>query len=424
MRRLFLLLAAVAAPLAAQQNVRLTLEEAVEKALQQNPDIAAARDAVSEAQGREKQARAAFYPQMHFSGLAKAGLSGSLNGLQPVGIANSPFFDNFATALTFYHPGFDSGRTRHRATVAQFQRTALDAQLEGVGNRIAFQTKQAFYALLRAREIEQAMQQRVASRELNVRRARAFYEGELRSKLELDLARVSLGEAQARRIEARNRVRSATAQLAKAMGASQAAQYELTRPDVTVPQPEPLDELIEQAYENRPELEALRRRVEGASAAVRLAEAHRKPKFSFFGTGGWARITPLIISKLAAVGAGLTFPVLNFGTFEGAVEEAEARLRLLQNRFEELRQQTELETREAYYALENARESIPVRELQLEHAQEAVSLAEARYAEQLGTIVELTEAEAQAADAQAERISTLYAAKTAEARLRLAVGER
>ena len=43
-------------------------------------------------------------PQLGFSGLSKAGLSGAMNGLDPIGLANSPFFRNFAAGANIAHP--------------------------------------------------------------------------------------------------------------------------------------------------------------------------------------------------------------------------------------------------------------------------------------------------------------------------------
>ena len=83
-----------------------------------------------------------------------------------------------------------------------------------------------------------------------------------------------------------------------------------------------------------------------------------------------------------------------------------------------------LEVRTAYYRLEHAFESIPLHRVQTEAAGEARKLARDRYREQLGTMVELNEAAAQLADAEAAVTTALYDAKIAEAELTFAVGRR
>ena len=407
-------------PIHAETASPLTLEAAINIALEQNPAVAVAREAIAESEARVRQEKANYYPQIGFSGIAKAGLSGALNGLQPQGLPNSPFYRNFADALNIYHPGLDFGRTKHAVRFQKQQTEALRSDLESVEASLILETSRAYYRVLEAQRLEQAALKSVISRETTLRQARAFYEGEIRSKVDFDLARVGHAEAQFRALEARNALRVAVAELASALGDSQAGDFELTEPELTIAQLDPLASLIEQAYENRPELIALDTRRRAASEAIALAHSQRKPKMSFFFSGGWARIAPLTASKLLAIGTGLQLPVFTFGRLEGNIEAPEARLRVLDERYEGLRQQIALEIRTSYYRLENAIESIPVRQVQTEASGEAVRLARARYREQLGSIVELNEAEALLAEAEAQKASAVYAAKIAEAQLEFA----
>ncbi len=411
-----------AGPIRGETASPLTLEAAIDMALEQNPAVGAAREAVVESQARVRQERANYFPQIGSSGLAKAGLSGALNGVQPVGLANSPFYRNFANALNIYHPGLDFGRTKHAVRFRKRQSEALESDLEAVEASLILETSRAYYRVLEAQRLEQAADKAVTSREMTLRQARAFYEGEIRSKVDFDLARVGHAEAQFLALEARNALRVAMAELASALGDAEASGFELSEPELTIAQLEPLTALIEQAHENRPELLALDIRRSAASEAIAVARAQRKPKLSFAFSGGWARFAPLTVSKLLAIGTGLQLPVFTFGRLEGNIEAAEARLRTLDERYEGLRQQIVLETRTSYYRLENAVESIPVRQVQTEASGEAVRLARARYREQLGSMVELNESEALLAQAEAHKASAVYAAKIAEAELEFATG--
>jgi outer membrane protein TolC len=62
---------------------------------------------------------------------------------------------------------------------------------------------------------------------------------------------------------------------------------------------------------------------------------------------------------------------------EGEIDEAEARLKLLDSRIEELTQQIALETRTAYVQLQNPLQSLPMLKVRAEYAREAVRLAAA-----------------------------------------------
>ena len=347
-----------------------------------------------------------------------------MNGLRPVGLASSPFYNNFAEGLYLYHPGLDFGRTKHSVGLMRRRRDAVDADLQAVRAAVALETRRSFYAVLRADRLEEVAHKAAESRQLTVRQARAYVEGEIRSKLDLDLARVALSKAQLASLTARSGRRIAMAGLSKAIGDTEEYAYELAEPDLKLPQLKRLGDLLDEAYEQRPELVSLQASREAALEAVRLARSKRKPMLSFFFTGGWARFTPLLASNLLAVGTGLQFPVHTFGKLKGAIEEVEARAQFLDYQIEDSRQQVALEVRTAYYRLEHAFESIPVHRVQTEAAGEALKLARARYREQLGTMVELNQSEAQLAEAEAAVTTALYDAKIAEAELTFAVGRR
>ena len=70
----------------AQSPLHLSLRQAIETALRQNPSVAAARHELEGADARIREVRAGYYPQVGFNGIAKAGLSGATNALGLVGL--------------------------------------------------------------------------------------------------------------------------------------------------------------------------------------------------------------------------------------------------------------------------------------------------------------------------------------------------
>ncbi len=410
----------------AQTPLRLSLEEAVQMALRQNPAIAEAQRAIEEADARVRQARADSYPQLGFNGIAKLGLSGATNGLGLVGLPNSPFYRNLADSLNASYRVFDFGRTKHHVRIERLRHEAAQADLAATEASVIRNSERAFYALLRARRLREVAAEIVRSRQQTVRQAQAFYEGKIRSRLDLDLARVGLSQSQLALVEAENAVRAAVADLGRALGASQEADYDLLSPDLSLPppEPEPLPGLIQAAHEQRPELRSLRAQRDAAAESVSLARSRRRPLLSFVFSGGYSRFPNTVARQLLAAGAGLALPGFTGGNLEAQIEEAQARLRVLESRAEDLRQEVALEIRRAYWQVQNAVQAIPTRKLQVQYAGEAVRLARARYRERLGSIVELTQAETALADAEAGVVTSIYQMKTAQAELRLAIGRR
>ncbi len=401
----------------------VSLEEARRAALANHPSVGAVRSAADAARARLRMAKAGRMPQLTFSGLSKAGLSGAMNGLDPVGLANAPFFRNFAAGANVAHPGFDFGRTRSNIAVEQRRLRAAEADLAAAEAEILLRVETAYFTALGARAAQRAAARLVASREAAARQARAFYEAELRSKVDFGMAEAQLAAVRARLAAAAAESAAAQARLAYAMGAAPEDLGAPIETELAARNAEPLDALLVRSYEQRPDLHALLARRDAAQAVVDLAKARRKPWFRVFFTGGWARFNPLQLSNLTSLGAGLSMPLLTFGATQGAVEEAEALLARAELRLEEARQFAALETRLAFYAVRSAREKLPLRERQAELSGEAARLARARYREQLASLVELSQAESDLAAAQAAALDARYALQKTLAELRYAVGE-
>jgi outer membrane protein len=262
------------------------------------------------------------------------------------------------------------------------------------------------------------------SREATVRQAQALYEGQIRSRVDFDLARVSLSRAQLQTSEAENRVYVAVAILGLALGGAQDAEYVLESLDLSAPKLEPVESLVEEAFRVRPEFETSRFDREAAAEQLELARSRKKPLLNLAFTGGYARFTNVLARQLFAGGAGLVMPLFTGGRIEGQQEEAEAQLRVLDDRAESLKQQVALEIRTAWFRVKNAIDSLPVLLLGTEYARSATRLAEERYRERLGSFVELAAAQASLAEASASESAGLYDAKIAEAELRRAAGRR
>lgn len=408
----------------AQPPVRLTLREAVEIALRQNPSIIEARRAVDEADARIRQARAGYYPQFGFNGIAKVGLSGATNALGLVGLPASPLYRNFADSLNASQSVFDFGRTKHRVAYERKRRDASEADVAAVEAEVRLRVERAFYGVLRAQRLQAVAGEIVRAREMTVRQAQAFYDGQMRSRVDLDLARVNLSRAQLQAAEAETRVHTGFAALGQALAGAQDIEYLLEPPDLSVPKLEPVESLIAESFRLRPELQSQRFEREAAAEQFEFARSQKKPLLSLAFTGGYARFTNVLARQLLAGGAGLALPLFTGGRIEGQEDEAQAHLQMLESREESWKQQVALEIRTAWFHFQNAIDSLPALRLQTEYARNAARLADERYRERLGSFVELNAAQASLAEASAGESEGVYDVKLREAELLHAAGRR
>jgi outer membrane protein TolC len=409
-------------PLLAQQPLHLTLDSAIQLALKQNPAVASAQHEVAAAEARIKEARAGYFPQVGLNGIAKAGLSGATNALGLVGLPNSPFYRNFADSLNISQIGFDFGRTSHQVAFERRQRDAAAADLDTVKASVILQTKRAFYQVLRARRIEDAAQEIIASRELTLRQARIFYEAQFRSRVDVDLAQAGLAQAQRDQLKARTDRTLAETELDRALGLTQSMQYSLETPDLTPLKLEILSSAIDGAYHSRPELRSLTAEVGAARERVQVARSERRPLLRFAFSGGYARLSTLAVDQLTAGGAGLLLPLLTGGRLAEQLEEVEAEFQALQNREESLKQQIRYEVRAAWLKMHEALEALPLLQSEVTASRSAVRLASERYQERLGSAVELMAAQSKLAQALSAEYTGTIDVKIGETDLQFAEG--
>lgn len=407
---------------AAEEPVHLTLHEAIEIALRQNPSMVGAREMVNRAEARVRQARAGYYPQVGFNGIAKEGLAGATNGLSLIGLPASPLYQNIADSVNVFQSVFDFGRTKHQVAFERDRRDAAEADYSAQAAQVTLEVKRAYYGLLRAQRLRDVAREIATAREATARRAQALYEGEIRSRVDLDLARANLARAQLQVTSSANELRTAATRLGLALGGDQDIEYILEPPDSETPRLGPVEPLIEEALRARPELQSLRFESKAAQERLEFVKSQKKPLLNVAFTGGYARFTSLLAKELMAGGAGFVLPLFTGGRIEGQQEEAQAELRAAASREEALKQHIAAEVRTAWYAFENASGALPVIQVQAEYARNAARLADERYREHLGSFVELSAAQSEVAEALANQSIGLYAVRIAEGELLRAIG--
>jgi outer membrane protein len=404
----------------------LSLDEAVRIALQQHPALKEAEAAVDAAEADVREARAAYFPQLSLSGIGKVGLSGATGALGLPGFPASPFFRNTAYSVNWYQSVFDFGRIKHLVVMdralaknALFRKTSEE-------QRIVLDVKRAYFAVLEAQRFEQVGQDIVHERSLTVERAKAYYQAELGSKLDLSLAEASLAEAQGTLIHSQNAVLTSLAALRAAMGAQGLQTYALQAPpfeSVSLPS---LEDLVQEGMKKRPDEGALGAKINALEENFGFARSQSLPEIRGFGAGGQGRFNGTTVKEdqRHGVGAlGVIFPIFTGGRLKAERDEARAELAGAMAALDTLHQQIRLEVTKAYYQIAELAERIKAADQQQRAAQEALSLAQARYQVQLGSFLDVLTAQTAAANAEANYARTQFDYERAKAQLDFATGE-
>jgi outer membrane protein TolC len=411
-------LAQTAAPQAG--NV-LTLDEAIQIALENHPSIMTSKERIGAQQAVVGQQMAAYYPTMNLSNFYQTGTQTA--GAPTTDRAQDRYQSQANLAMTLYNFG------KREATV-QSARDTLDAtnfNYKTTVDSIIFGVKQAYFTYLGLRALVKVREEIVKSRELLARQAQGFYEVGTRARIDVARAESNLYLSQADLITAQNAVKIAWATLKNAMGVRDLPERPLAEDVTMTPAPYTLDQAKQIAFASRPELksfDAQRKAQDQTIAAARRGHLpdlifdanHRYSGSSFDGSGAFVRPSWQIQTSLI-------FPIFEGFRTANRVEETLRNYYVIKSQEELQRQQVALDVEQAYLRLVELQERIKANESAVNAAKENLDLANGRYQVGVGSIIEATDAQTLYADAQTTYIRTLYDYKIAEAQLTRAIGQ-
>jgi outer membrane protein len=248
----------------------------------------------------------------------------------------------------------------------------------------------------------------------------------LKSKLDFGLVSVQSTDAEFLVIRARNDLEAAFAELNNAMGVEGSAAYALEDIPATVEPPRPLDALVAEALDRRPELLALKERMRTADHRIKAAGNLNFPTLQVVGSAGdtehISNRPNLQEGGWWGVGAAVSVPLFTGFLIQNQVAEATAQQREAQAVYQAVAQNVRLQVKDSFLDLVTLIQQIKVAEQQVLIARETLSLAGQRYKLGLSSIVEVTQSEVAITAAETRLAETQYNTKIAEARLRYAVG--
>ena len=377
----------------AQGLERLTLEDAKAIALQNHPNVQAARFQALAEDHTVTQARAALRPNV----VASATGAGALDTSRlAAGALNNPIILNrFAMGAAVTQLISDFGRTSSLAQSAQLRADALDEGVRASELDVLLAVEQNYFNCLRAQAVLRVAEETVQARRLVADQVEALESSGLRSGLDVSFANADLSESRLLLANAENEIRAAFADLSNAMGFPEPREFDLQDVFEVPPLAEDSTALAESAMRARPEIMQLRLEVESAG---RFADAERyltRPAVSAIAAGGLlpAHDPVNLRGRYAAAGVNVTVPVLNGRLFSARRSEAEMRVRAQEQTLRALENQVKRDVSVAWLGAYNAFQRLDLTAQMLAYSDQGLDLAQARYDLGLSSIVELSQAQ-------------------------------
>jgi outer membrane protein TolC len=413
----------------------LSLDQAIGVALKEHPAVKQFRENMAASREGIGVARSAYFPQTSFVGQYSYGnsfssassgrqsITGSTSGLGTIpSLAETHFyFYQFQTSQLLY----DFGKTPNLVAESRANFKGSEQDYFGTRQQVVLDLRTAYFGYLAARRALKVQEETVRQNQELTKQAQGFYQVGLRAKIDVTKAEANLYQAEAGLIRAKNEVELARVTLMNALGIKTWPYKEVEDVMEVTPQPRPLEELLAQAKERRPEIQKNRFQQEFGQAAVKVARAGYFPTFSSTMAYGWQSLDQPISNKPSNwfVGATMTFPLFNGLNTKYAVAQNKAQLRATMENYEVLRQNATKEVSQSYLNVKTGWELIRATKKALEAARENLRLAWGRYQAGVGTIIEVTDAQVQFSQADLNFVQALYNYRVFEAQLDKAIGK-
>jgi outer membrane protein len=386
---------------------KLSLPEAEKIALQSHPEIQIAQHRAVSAAAQVKQVQSLYFPQTNGS---LTGVVAETNSRIDSGGLNNPIiFNRFAYGVFFSQYITDFGRTQALVRSSSEHARAREAVVVTSRADVLLQLHEAYFAALRSKAVLTVAQETVKDRQLISDQVGVMAKNQLKSGLDVAFANVDLAQAQLLLIQAQNDLQASYAQFSAALGSREQTAYDLDEMPVPAAPPAEFSAVLQEAFQNRPELAGQRLEV---SSARSFATAQRDLWFPSLTAAGAAGLTPYRNDQLAprysAVGFNVNIPLFNGHLFGSLRTQASEEYRAQQQFLRDLEDRIARDVRTAWLNAGSAFQRLSVTEQLLNEARLAEDLASSRYRMGLSSIIEVSQAQLNLTQAQIAEASAKY----------------
>lgn len=409
---------AVTSTASAAEN-SLTLEKSIALAMQNNDQIKAAGSNAEAAKWDLAKAKGAHSLFMNFSNTS-AKIGGEYWQVFHVDDDPSSYFINtFSASLPLY----TGGRIEHTIEQAKLGSTISDLQLKNTRQQIRYQVTQAYYMILACQNMQQAKADAVVQLKEHLHNVQLQLAVGSVAKTDVLRSEVALADAQQSLVTAENNTKVAIASFNKIVGRPIQDATEIAADMSCAPETYQLDECVEYALQHHSNRIASQKMVDQANEGVQIAKAGKRMNVSF--DTSYATYDTKVDefdTKQWMVGVTASMNIFDGNVTSAQVNSAKAKLEQVKHQANDTETTVEFDVQQAYLNMKKAESNIDTNKVAVDKANEDFKLASARYSVNLGTNLDVVDAQVALTTAKTAYINSLYDYNVSKAALERAMG--
>lgn len=404
----------------------LGLQQAIETGLHNHPIVQEGNAGLIASNARTEQTKSLYYPQVFANADGAAG-SARVNPrfVTPAGGLLQPNLSQYTAGVLASQRIYDFGYTSNLVESSQYGERAQEQDLNARRALVIVNIQRSYLNSLKRQRLVRIAEETVRERGIITNQVDTLYRQQLKSKLDVNLVRVELVNAESLLVRNRNDFKASFADLNRAMGVPGADDYTLEEVTIDVRPQRALGDLVTDSLAH-PELKRAKEQAASAEARKRAMKSQYLPTVSAIASGGYYdTFDPsrnVATGGWWAAGGLVSMPLFTGGLIENQVKEAGAQHAAANAQSVNIEQALTQQVTNAYLDTVTFAQQIKLAEEQVKTAEEALSLSKQRYKLGLGSIVELTQSEVAVTLAQTKLAEAQYDYKIAEVTLAYAAG--
>ena len=363
-----------AAPQFGAEVRKLTLKEAVELALSQNHSLRIARLKIVENEQKKAGERASYFPAIKDAANADestgidhivipAGTFGRVQGqLVPGGDVTIPqgLHHLLLNEASISQPLTQLIRIHAANLIAAAEVAISRADLKKAENQVAVDVHRLYFAILIAELQKHAAEEQVAyARQELKENTEGVRNGRL-LRISGIQGEVDVLQGQQAVLTADLQANDLNTELDDLLGLPLNTKLDLEPIEAIGPDRRPLEEYVQTAWANNPEIASAEESVKKARAAVASAKSAFIPDVTAYASDTWQNGVPFVVPNFGTFGARLTYDVFDFGKRRAAVKERDAQLAQAEENLQRLKDSISAQIERNYNAVERTKKLVAV----------------------------------------------------------------
>ncbi len=392
--------------------VELTLEDSVNLALENNPEvkIAMINEKKAEASLDEAEANRGFTLGYNYS-MVRAKQEGFSAG------------NDFSNSLSLSLPLYTGGRLENAVDAAEIALESAKLGVDDTRQQLRMDTTNSYYSILQAQNQVTIYEQTVESLEEHLKNVKAQYHVGTVAKSDVLRSEVELADAQQGLIKAENARDLSVSNFNNVVGLPLDTDIRVTEELGYEKYDLVLADCIAYALEHRADGKQAQLAIDAAEEYKSIAKSGYRPTISASASNGWNDTDfPGTENESWQIGAKMSWNIFDMGVTKAQVRQADADLLKAQEQARQKLDAIQLEVRTAYLDVHEAEKRIHTSQVSVDKAEEDLKIARVRYRAGVGTNLDVMDAQVALTTAKMNYVQSLYDYNTSKAELDRAMG--